>query len=44
MKLIRFGDITKEKTGVILENNRLDTSAFGENYNEDFLKVMVLTD
>lgn len=38
MKLIRFGEILKEKTGVILENKRLDTSLFGENYDENFFE------
>jgi len=37
MKLIRFGEISKEKPGVQLENGtRLDVSAFGRDYNEDF--------
>ena len=37
MKLIRFGEIGKEKPGVQLENGtRLDVSAFGRDYNEDF--------
>jgi len=36
MKLIRFGEPGKEKTGVIIDNKRYDTSAFGEDYGEDF--------
>ena len=37
MKLNRFGEIGKEKPGVQLENGtRLDVSAFGRDYNEDF--------
>ncbi len=37
MKLIRFGDVNKEKPGVQLANGtRLDVSAFGSDYNEDF--------
>lgn len=38
MKLIRFGAINKEKTGVIIDNERYDTSAFGEDYNEHFFE------
>lgn len=37
MKLIRFGAIGNEKPGVQLENGtRIDVSAFGNDYNEDF--------
>ncbi|MCM4167471.1 Ureidoglycolate lyase [Arenibacter antarcticus] len=37
MKLIRFGEVGKEKPGVQLENGaRIDVSAFGRDYNEDF--------
>ena len=37
MKLIRFGKAGKEKPGVLLEDGvRLDVSAFGSDYNEDF--------
>jgi 2-keto-4-pentenoate hydratase/2-oxohepta-3-ene-1,7-dioic acid hydratase in catechol pathway len=36
MKLIRFGEINKEKTGIILNNKYYDTSSFGEDYNEQF--------
>jgi 2-keto-4-pentenoate hydratase/2-oxohepta-3-ene-1,7-dioic acid hydratase in catechol pathway len=37
MKLIRFGNAGKEKPGVLLEDGvRLDVSAFGSDYNEEF--------
>ncbi|MEM1119076.1 MAG: fumarylacetoacetate hydrolase family protein [Bacteroidota bacterium] len=37
MKLIRFGALGQEKTGIELPNGtRLDVSAFGEDYNEAF--------
>src|SRR5258705_13652487 len=36
MKLIRFGEINKERTGVIIDNEYYDTSVFGEDYNEQF--------
>ncbi len=36
MKLVRFGEAGKEKTGVILNDIVYDTSAFGEDYNEFF--------
>jgi len=37
MKLIRFGELLKEKPGVELaDGTRLDVSAFGEDYNEQF--------
>ncbi len=38
MKLIRYGNIGAEKTGVIINNKRYDTSAFGEDYNEAFFE------
>ncbi|RDV16946.1 FAA hydrolase family protein [Pontibacter diazotrophicus] len=38
MKLIRYGEPNKEKTGVILEDAYYDTSAFGEDYNEQFFE------
>ena len=38
MKLIRFGDLNKEKTGVEIEGIRYDTSSFGEDYNEAFFE------
>jgi len=37
MKLIRFGKTDQEKPGIELpDGTRLDTSAFGEDYNEQF--------
>jgi len=38
MKLIRWGNPGKEKTGVIIGEKRFDTSAFGEDYNEAFFE------
>ena len=38
MKLIRFGESGKEKTGVQIEGIFYDTSAFGEEYNEQFFE------
>ena len=44
MKLIRFGAVGKEKPGVQLENGtRLDVSAYGRDYNEDFFGTDGLT-
>jgi len=39
MKLIKFGEPGKEKTGVIVNNKRYDTSGFGEDYNERFFET-----
>lgn len=36
MKLIRWGTPGYEKTGVIIDELRYDTSEFGEDYNEQF--------
>lgn len=37
MKLFRFGNLTKENPGVILpDGKKIDVSAFGEDYNEQF--------
>jgi 2,4-diketo-3-deoxy-L-fuconate hydrolase len=36
MKLIRWGAADQEKTGVIINDTWYDTSAFGEDYNEQF--------
>ncbi|MES2872335.1 MAG: fumarylacetoacetate hydrolase family protein [Bacteroidota bacterium] len=36
MKLIRWGTPGYEKTGVIIDEIRYDTSEFGEDYNEQF--------
>ena len=38
MKLIRWGDAGHEKTGVIIDDIKYDTSAFGRDYNEDFFE------
>lgn len=39
MKLIRFGEVNKEKTGVIIDDEYYDTSGFGEDYNEQFFEA-----
>lgn len=36
MKLIRYGNIGEEKTGIAIGDVLYDTSAFGEDYNEHF--------
>ena len=36
MLLIRHGQTGKEKTGIVQEGKMFDTSAFGEDYNEQF--------
>jgi 2,4-didehydro-3-deoxy-L-rhamnonate hydrolase len=38
MKLFRFGELNKERPGVILNNVMYDASAFGEDYNEHFFE------
>lgn len=38
MKLIRYGAAGKEKTGVIIDDVKYDTSLFGEDYNEAFFE------
>jgi 2,4-diketo-3-deoxy-L-fuconate hydrolase len=38
MKLIRWGEAGKEKTGVIINDVKYDTSAFGGDYNEEFFE------
>src|ERR1035437_7547384 len=38
MKLIRFGNAGKEKTGIIIDDEYYDTSSFGEDYNEHFFE------
>ncbi|MBG6235892.1 2-keto-4-pentenoate hydratase/2-oxohepta-3-ene-1,7-dioic acid hydratase in catechol pathway [Pedobacter sp. CAN_A7] len=38
MKLIRWGAEGEEKTGVIINNVKYDTSAFGEDYDERFFE------
>jgi len=40
MKLFRFGEVGNEKPGVILEEKWLDVSAYIQDYNEAFLKMM----
>jgi len=39
MKLIRFGEPGKEKTGIIINDKNYDTSAFREDYNERFFET-----
>lgn len=39
MKLIRHGELNKEKTGIVLDGKFYDTSAFGEDYNETFFET-----
>jgi 2,4-diketo-3-deoxy-L-fuconate hydrolase len=39
MKLIRWGAAGKEKTGAIINDTKYDTSAFGEDYNEQFFET-----
>ena len=36
MKLFRFGPLENERPGVLLNDQKLDVSAFGEDYGEDF--------
>jgi 2-keto-4-pentenoate hydratase/2-oxohepta-3-ene-1,7-dioic acid hydratase in catechol pathway len=36
MKLIRFGELGKEKSGVVLDGVMYDASLFGEDYDEKF--------
>lgn len=38
MKLIRYGELNQEKTGVELDGKYFDTSALGEDYNERFFE------
>lgn len=38
MKLFRFGEVGKEKPGVLLEGKHYDASAFGEDYGEAFFE------
>src|ERR1019366_1479710 len=39
MKLIRFGEINNEKTGIIINDEYYDTSFFGQDYNEHFFET-----
>src|SRR6266705_426745 len=44
MKLIRFGEIGREKPGILLEDGtRLDASGFGPDYDEEFFATDGLT-
>jgi len=38
MKLFRFGEVNKEKPGLLLDNKMYDVSAFGEDYGESFFE------
>ena len=38
MKLLRYGQPGREKTGIEMDGKRYDTSAFGEDYNESFFE------
>jgi 2-keto-4-pentenoate hydratase/2-oxohepta-3-ene-1,7-dioic acid hydratase in catechol pathway len=39
MKLIRFGELNKEKAGVVIDGKAYDVSALGEDYNEQFFET-----
>src|SRR5437773_1221678 len=39
MKLIRFGELNKEQTGIAIGNKVYSTAAFGEDYNELFFET-----
>jgi len=39
MKLIRYGKLNQEKTGMVINDVMYDTSAFGEDYNEQFFET-----
>jgi len=38
MKLIRHGELNKEKPGIVLDDKSYDVSALGEDYNEQFFE------
>ena len=38
MKLIRFGEMGKEKPGVLMDDIRYDVSPFIQDYNENFFE------
>ena len=38
MKLIRFGELGKEKPGIVIDEEMYDLSSFGEDYNEIFFE------
>lgn len=42
MKLIRFGEAGQEKPGVLINDKRIDVSSIVTDYNEAFLKMVVL--
>lgn len=39
MKLLRFGDPGKEKPGILINNQILDASSFGEDFGEKFFET-----
>jgi 2,4-didehydro-3-deoxy-L-rhamnonate hydrolase len=39
MKLIRFGNLGKEKPGICINDDYFDASAFNEDYNEQFFET-----
>lgn len=39
MKLIRYGQVGKEKTGVVIDGKKYDTSLFGGDYDEKFFET-----
>ena len=39
MKLLRFGEPGKEKPGILLNNEIVDLSSFGEDYDEFFFET-----
>jgi len=39
MKLIRFGELNKEQTGIAIGDKLYSTAAFGEDYNENFFET-----
>ncbi|HEY0177386.1 MAG TPA: ureidoglycolate lyase, partial [Pedobacter sp.] len=43
MKLIRYGELNKEKPGVVIDGICYDVSALGEDYNEVFFETGGLT-
>jgi 2,4-diketo-3-deoxy-L-fuconate hydrolase len=43
MKLIRFGNLGKEKPGICINDDYFDASAFNEDYNEAFFETDGLT-
>jgi len=38
MKLIRFGEVNREKPGLLIDEKYYDVSAIGEDYNEQFFE------